>query len=54
MGVRKNSKLGGEEARVETDKIVYLFTVEKPDKHYLSQKIKVNINSDGRVDGKVP
>lgn len=41
----KNSKLGGEE-RVETDKIVYLFTVEKPDKRYLSQKIKVNINSD--------
>ena len=37
--------MGGEE-QVETDKIFYLFTVEKPDKLYLSQKIKVNISSD--------
>ena len=37
--------MGGEE-QVETDKIFYLFIVDKPDKLYLSQKIKVNINSD--------
>ena len=44
-GSERTANLGGEE-RVETDRIFYLFTVEKPDKHYLSQKIKVNINSD--------
>ena len=43
--VKEQQTWGGEE-QVETDKIFYLFIVDKPDKLYLSQKIKVNINSD--------
>ena len=41
-GSERTANLGGEE-RVETDRIFYLFTVEKPDKHYLSQVIKADI-----------
>ena len=44
-GSERTANLGGEE-RVETDRIFYLFTVEKPDKHYLSWVIKVIINRD--------